>query len=371
MNSILEPEESAAQALLDHIEDLSGADPRLVAQLYEFAGLGSKTDPFASQVNALQAFVESKASEVRKELKGKTVEEALESFTGGARNNRRSRSRRTTRKSRSKRRRTIRQRGGLGFLGRLFIGLLVVMSKIGMPGGEAAQMRKLRPAWNDPSPVKNGNFKIKVAQGWMPKAGTWAPHPKEPPAPEEKNRVNLNSLSALAKARVQEFREKVRDFQEHGESNEALPGVDVCARNSVECGDYPRYVMPQIDDLDSFLEDADGLGIHLTYTNETRTLDQIQPSQSEALQSRVDSTAADIVSGKLDLNESPIIISEKGDIIDGHHRYFALDQLKRTDVPIPVRVIDAPTVAILEAAAAVGLPHAPQVGWSGLNPGGI
>jgi len=245
------------------------------------------------------------------------------------------------------------------------------MSKIGIPGGEAAQMRKLRPAWNDPSPAKNGNFKIKVAQGWMPKAGTWAPHPKELPTPEEKNHINLNSLSASEKARVQEFRDKVKDFQTHGKKNEQAPGIDVCASNAVVCGDYPRYVMPQIDNLDSFLEDATRLGIHLTYTNETRTLDQIQPSQSEALQSRVNSTAADIVSGKLDLNTSPIIISKKGDIIDGHHRYFALEQLKRTDGPIPVQVIDAPTVAILEAAAAVGLPHAPQVGWSGLNPGGI
>jgi len=175
MNSILDPEESASQALLDHIEDLSGADPQLVGEIYEFAGLGSKTDPFASQVNALQAFVESKASEVKKELKGKTVEEVIESRTGGVRRHG------TRRRSHTRRRTTQRQRGGLGFLARIFIGILRIMAKVGTPGGQAFEMRELRPAWSDPRPVDK-NFLNKVRKGWDPEKHEWkAPFPAPRP----------------------------------------------------------------------------------------------------------------------------------------------------------------------------------------------
>jgi len=192
--------------------------------------------------------------------------------------------------------------------------------------------------------------------------------------------LTLHSLTPVAKGRVQEFRTKVEDFlknSKHTKKNKKnkitkkLAEIDVCSSTAIECGAYPRYVLPQIDDLGSFLKDAKKIGIPLHYTTETRILDQLKPSQSEALKSRVKSTATDIKTGKLDLNKNPIIISRNGDIIDGHHRYFALIQLKRTAESIPVRVVDAPTLTILEAAAAVGLPRAPQVGWSGLNPGGI
>lgn len=186
------------------------------------------------------------------------------------------------------------------------------------------------------------------------------------------NVLNLKTISdANAKARIKKFRTERDLYLQHGKQHTNAKEIDVCVKKKVKCGPFPRYIMPQIDDLDEFLRDADEFGIPMTYTRETRTLDEIRPSQSEALQSRVNDTATAIQQDKSIVHKDPIIISKDGDIIDGHHRFFALKQLGRTKEDIPVRVIDADRDTILEASAAVGLEHAPRKGWSGLNPGGI
>jgi len=380
----VDPDEPAVDELFDNLDSLGRATPAVIDKLYKAASIGASTS-FEDQVRELISFVESKKAAIQKELKTATVEEVLNRAAGGRRHTSRKQNRRIRRATR---RRT--QAGGMGFLGKLVISLLVVLSNIGNPGGDATALRGLKPHWAAPTPANN-NFHLQVAEGWNPHTKAWNLPPALPglsglsglspldlaaptgsrngTAAVNRNAVDVTAIkNVAAKERVLQFRDKMDDYLKHGESDVHGPGKNVCAQTGVTCGAYPRYVMPQLDNITSFLKSARQHGILLNSTNGTRTLDEIRPSQSEALVSRVNSVVRDLQNGKLDLAKNPIIISNDGYIIDGHHRFFGLTKLGKDDVDIPVRVINAPHSYILEAAAAVGIPHDPQEGYSGLNP---
>jgi len=124
--------------------------------------------------------------------------------------------------------------------------------------------------------------------------------------------------------------------------------------------------MPQIEDIDAFVADAEAVGISMSYTKDEKSAGHMLASQSEVSRNRVTRTANWIRSNPGALNEKPIVLSNDGYVIDGHHRYFALQSLEMDDKPIPVYIINKPRDFVLEAAAAVGLKMARRHGWSGL-----
>jgi hypothetical protein len=296
MESILQKNEPAIEALEDHIQDLSGASPEEIGKLYEMAGLGSKNGDFETQVQALIELVNTQMPEIEKELKNNTVEQVLNASAAGGR-----------KKTRRARRRSFRVQHG-GFLRRLLVGILLALEAIG------------RPAAASTAVVPRGKFNINV-----------------------KNYLN------------------------HGESPVGLPNINVCAAPNANCGKYPRYLMPQIKNIDAFISRAVAAGYPLSYTRETRTIDEIEPSQSEALHKRINSVINGFKTGSLKRDKNPIIISNDGKVIDGHHRYFALRKLGDRG-SFPVVVINATGDDVLRIAEKIDMPRAPRNGWSGLNP---
>jgi len=133
--------------------------------------------------------------------------------------------------------------------------------------------------------------------------------------------------------------------------------VDLCEGEASICAghlDIPRSLMPQIyeDKLDSFRAFAsahDGIDSHATTANVT----QLKPVQHEISEQTTNKIVAAM--NKPGYKSWPLIVSNDGYIIDGHHRWSAW--LKRQpDVPIEVIVMDAPAIDVLKSAAAW---HAP------------
>ena len=178
--------------------------------------------------------------------------------------------------------------------------------------------------------------------------------------------VDESSLTPGARNRVRAFRKGYDDYIKRAESAPNRSEVDLCTDKNADCGPYPRYIMPQIEDIDAFIEGAAIVGITLSYTATEKTIGQMAPSQSEVSRNRVTRTANWIRSNPDALNEKPIVLSNDGYVIDGHHRYFALQSLEMNDKPISVYIINKPRDYVLEAAAAVGLKMARRHGWSGL-----
>ena len=178
--------------------------------------------------------------------------------------------------------------------------------------------------------------------------------------------VDESRLTPGARNRVRAFRKGHDDYIKLAESAPNRSEVDLCTDKNVDCGPYPRYIMPQIEDIDAFIAGAAIVGITLSYMATEKTIGQMAPSQSEVSRNRVTRTANWIRSNPGALNEKPIVLSNDGYVIDGHHRYFALQSLEMNDKPISVYIINKPRDYVLEAAAAVGLKMARRHGWSGL-----
>ena len=178
--------------------------------------------------------------------------------------------------------------------------------------------------------------------------------------------VDESRLNPVARNRVLAFRGRFNEYKTQAESASNRAEVDLCTDRNTECGPYPRYIMPQIEDIDAFIADAEAVGIPMTYQTAEKGASEMHASQSEVSRNRVTRTANWIRSNPNSLKEKPIVLSNDNYVIDGHHRYFALQSLEMDDKPIPVYIIDQPRDYILEAAAAVGLKMARRHGWSGL-----
>lgn len=84
-----------------------------------------------------------------------------------------------------------------------------------------------------------------------------------------------------------------------------------------------RANMPQIHYLRfrKFIED---LGVGFSYSTETNW-DDIHPTQNDFNQEKVDKIIDSYDPSK---EKPPIIVSEDGFVLDGHHRYYAASQAK-------------------------------------------
>ena len=202
-------------------------------------------------------------------------------------------------------------------------------------------------------------------------------------------KLNVADISKITTTEGQEkaleFLTKYRTYRQMGQSMPVVTKegdvlsrdiADTCAIGGITCGTFPRYIMPQIKDVNKFIKDANKLGIHLKKHEESITVGsadelkaKIRPSQSEIMASKVADKVAKVARKGLDPSKFNIVISQDGYIVDGHHTWNTLVNVLEADprtVTFKVTVIEADILDILVAAAAVGLPNAPEYGWSGL-----
>jgi len=202
-------------------------------------------------------------------------------------------------------------------------------------------------------------------------------------------KLNVATISKIETTEGQEkaltFLTKYRTYRQMGQSMPVVTKegdvlsrdiADTCAMGEISCGTFPRYIMPQIKDVNKFIKDANKLGIHLKKHEETITVKsadelkaKIKPSQSEIMASKVADKVAKVAQKGLDPSKFNIIVSKDGYIVDGHHTWNTLVNVLEADprtVTFKVTVIEANILDVLTAAAAVGLPNAPEYGWSGL-----
>ena len=129
--------------------------------------------------------------------------------------------------------------------------------------------------------------------------------------------------------------------------------LDMCAKSATFCKgskDIPRNLMPQIYDAAAFsktIKSKYGVASHRT----KMSMNGLRPSQNEINRERVDSVIADIKSKKLS-HKNPIVVSEDGFIVDGHHRWAAYKKYN-PELKIPVLVVEAPIKDALGLSIAV------------------
>ena len=129
--------------------------------------------------------------------------------------------------------------------------------------------------------------------------------------------------------------------------------LDMCTQSKTFCKgskDIPRKLMPQIYDAAAFaktIKTKYGVKSHRTKLN----MNGLRPSQNEINEERVDSVIKDIKAKKLS-HKNPIVISEDGFIVDGHHRWAAYKKYN-PELKIPVLVVEAPIKDALGLSIAV------------------
>ena len=130
---------------------------------------------------------------------------------------------------------------------------------------------------------------------------------------------------------------------------------DMC-KNSDFCKgakDIPRKLMPQIYDAKKFAEQIKKkYNVDSTFTK--APMGEFRPSQNEINKDRVDGVIDAIKKKTLDSN--PLVVSEDGYIIDGHHRWAAYKKLS-PERGVPVLVIKKPVHEALGLAIAAGTPR--------------
>jgi hypothetical protein len=129
--------------------------------------------------------------------------------------------------------------------------------------------------------------------------------------------------------------------------------LDMCTQSKTFCKgskDIPRKLMPQIYDAAAFaktIKTKYGVGSHRT----KKSMNGLRPSQNEINEERVDSVIKDIKAKKLS-HKNPIVVSEDGFIVDGHHRWAAYKK-HNPELKIPVLVVEAPIKDALGLSIAV------------------
>jgi len=128
--------------------------------------------------------------------------------------------------------------------------------------------------------------------------------------------------------------------------------LDMCTKNNFCKGskDIPRKLMPQIYDARKFskiIKDKYNVDSH----REKMAMAVLKPSQNEINSERVNSIIEDIKKRKIS-HKNPVVVSEDGYIVDGHHRWAAYKKYN-PDHKIPVLVIEVPIKDALGLATTV------------------
>lgn len=103
-----------------------------------------------------------------------------------------------------------------------------------------------------------------------------------------------------------------------------------------------RNQMPQIEYIDDFINFVDMQ--HIDCTKTSGTVGHLNPTQFEYDELKVKRIMDEFVE---DNKMKPIIVSDDGYVLDGHHRYFAAKEL---NVAIPYILIRLPINKLLKLA---------------------
>jgi len=215
-------------------------------------------------------------------------------------------------------------------------------------------------------PVQRGFMATLPPLTTIPLVNKTSDYTEQKPLPSH---LDIERLDKENKERVIKYREQRDTYLKQGTSLPSAPKYDYCASDDKLCGKYPRYIMPQIDDLDKFITDVNEIGIDMMYSKENITPDKLFSSQSEVSKFGVEKKIKNLEQGK---GDKAIIISQDNFVIDGHHRLSALTEEKRLHDPIAVKRINQKRDYIFEAAAAINVDMAPRATeWSALYPGSV
>lgn len=106
------------------------------------------------------------------------------------------------------------------------------------------------------------------------------------------------------------------DFQDYLYEQLLIPNVE---QSDIQ---KRRHTMPQLTNFDAFKQDLDASRINISGPRKVQPLILI-PSQTNFSEEKVNRIAESKSS-----NDKPIIISDDGYVIDGHHRWLASCKLK-------------------------------------------
>jgi len=102
-----------------------------------------------------------------------------------------------------------------------------------------------------------------------------------------------------------------------------------------------RDNMPQIKNVKDYVNFIERQGIRVDSSN--MMVYMFRPTQINFEQEKVDRIKADV--GDDTSTMTPIVVSEDGFVLDGHHRYFAAQQM---DISIPVITVNLPINKLLK-----------------------
>jgi|AntDeeMinimDraft_5_1070356.scaffolds.fasta_scaffold26318_2 hypothetical protein len=102
-----------------------------------------------------------------------------------------------------------------------------------------------------------------------------------------------------------------------------------------------RDNMPQIKNVKDYVNFIERQGIRVDSGN--MMVYMFRPTQINFEQEKVDRIKADV--GDDTSTMTPIVVSEDGFVLDGHHRYFAARQM---DISIPVITVNLPINKLLK-----------------------
>jgi len=102
-----------------------------------------------------------------------------------------------------------------------------------------------------------------------------------------------------------------------------------------------RDNMPQIKNVKDYVNFIERQGIRVDSGN--MMVYMFRPTQINFEQEKVDRIKADV--GDDTSTMTPIVVSEDGFVLDGHHRYFAAQQM---DISIPVITVNLPINKLLK-----------------------
>lgn len=152
------------------------------------------------------------------------------------------------------------------------------------------------------------------------------------------------------------LRQHTAKVRKHGEEDHPM---NLCVDSKLCKGDLgiPRKLMPQFNsprDIRSFTRFIDRkYGIKAVRA--TRRAGQLRPSQEEIHRERVEDVKDDIKAKKLNPNV-PLIVSEDGYVIDGHHRWAAYKS-HQPQKRLPVLLVKDSARDVLSMAATWGARH--------------
>jgi len=175
------------------------------------------------------------------------------------------------------------------------------------------------------------------------------------------NALPLNSVAdPAAKARVIEFRAAHNAYVTKGVSRPNRPASNLCASGTIDCGTYPRSIMPQIKDIGiaEFIKRLQDIDPRVSMVEDKMKVTKMTFSQSEVDRDRaLRKKDKFIEQGKLK-RKNAIVVSNDGYIVDGHHTAAGILLAGAGDEKVHIVKINKPIKWILEASAAVGVPRA-------------